>query len=114
MLNKHIGQQPTPVSMLRGEVPAGLEAVVARLLEKDPANRPGTAAEVAELLLPFALQAGPGVIGAPGDPVLALGEQVRREAWKTLAAGARNSPGLPRGSRRQAPTASTSSPSTSG
>ena len=36
VLNKHIGQQPTPVSMLRGEVPAGLEAVVARLLEKDP------------------------------------------------------------------------------
>ena len=72
ILNKHIRQQPTPVSMLRGEVPAGLEAVVARLLEKDPANRPGTAAEVAELLLPFAQQAEPGVIGAPGDPVLAL------------------------------------------
>ena len=41
VLNKHIGQQPTPVSMLRGEVPAGLEAVVARLLEKgaQPAGR---------------------------------------------------------------------------
>ena len=49
--------------------------MVARLLEKDPANRPGTAAEVAELLLPFALQAGPGVIGAPGNPVLALRQQ---------------------------------------
>ena len=84
VLNKHIGQQPTPVSMLRGEVPAGLEAVVARLLEKDPANRPGTAAEVAELLLPFALQAGPGVIGAPGDPVLALGEQVRRDRGRAV------------------------------
>ena len=75
ILNKHIGQQPAPVSRLRGEVPAGLEAVVARLLEKDPANRPGTAAEVAELLLPFARQAEPGVIGAPGNPVLALREQ---------------------------------------
>ena len=42
VLNKHIGQQPTPVSMLRGEVPAGLEAVVARQQEKDTANRPGT------------------------------------------------------------------------
>jgi hypothetical protein len=75
ILNKHIRQQPTPVSMLRGEVPAGLEAVVARLLEKDPANRPGTAAEVTELLLPFAQPAEPGVIGAPGNPVLALGQQ---------------------------------------
>jgi len=75
ILNKHIRQQPTPVGMLRGEVPAGLEAVVARLLEKDPANRPGTAAEVTELLLPFAQQAEPGVIGAPGNPVLALREQ---------------------------------------
>src|SRR5450756_34393 len=75
ILNKHIRQQPTPVSMLRGEVPAGLEAVVTRLLEKDPANRPGTAAEVVELLLPFAQPAEPGVIGAPGNPVLALGEQ---------------------------------------
>ena len=75
ILNKHIRQQPTPVSMLRGEVPTGLEAVVARLLEKDPANRPGTAAEVAELLLPFAQPAEPGVIGASGNPVLALREQ---------------------------------------
>ena len=40
ILNKHIRQQPTPVSMLRGEVPTGLEAVVARLLEKDPSKRP--------------------------------------------------------------------------
>jgi ATP-dependent helicase YprA (DUF1998 family) len=98
VLNKHIGQQPTPVSMLRGEVPAGLEAVVARLLEKDPANRPGTAAEVAELLLPFALQAGPGVIGAPGDPVLALGEQVRRDVEDAGSGGgepARPAAGLP-------------------
>ena len=75
ILNKHISQQPTPVSMLRGEVPAGLEAVVARLLEKDPANRPGTAAEVTELLLPFAQPAEPGMIGAPGNPVLALRQQ---------------------------------------
>src|SRR5450756_1967248 len=92
VLNKHIGQQPTPVSMLRGEVHAGLEAVVARLLEKDPANRPGTAAEVAELLLPFALQAGPGVIGAPGDPVLALGEQVRRDVEDAGSGGGEPAP----------------------
>ena len=102
VLNKHIGQQPTPVSMLRGEVPAGLEAVVARLLEKDPANRPGTAAEVAELLLPFALQAEPGVIGAPGDPVLALARAGggRGRDDRTPAASARRRPGLPRNSRR--------------
>ena len=71
VLNKHVGQQPTPVASLRGEVPAELDALVARLLEKDPANRPGTAAEVAELLLPFALHRARRDRG-PGDPVFAL------------------------------------------
>ena len=34
--------------------------MVARLLEKDPADRPATAAEVVELLLPIAPGARPG------------------------------------------------------
>ena len=40
MLNQHVEQQPTDVRSLRGEVPEQLAAVVARLLEKDPADRP--------------------------------------------------------------------------
>ena len=63
VLTQHIKQAPTPVASLRGEVPAELDAIVALLLEKDPANRPATAAEVVGLLLPFATAPGPGVVG---------------------------------------------------
>jgi serine/threonine protein kinase len=43
-------QAPTPIRSLNPEVPAWLEALVARLLAKDPAQRFGSAAEVADLL----------------------------------------------------------------
>jgi tRNA A-37 threonylcarbamoyl transferase component Bud32 len=68
VLNQHVGQAPAPVAMLRGEVPPALDAVISRLLEKDPANRPASAWEVVEMLLPFALMPGPSVAGVPGDP----------------------------------------------
>ena len=64
ILNRHVEQQPLPVRQLRGDVPEELDAVITRLLEKDPADRPGTAAEVVELLVPTALVPGPGVPGA--------------------------------------------------
>jgi serine/threonine protein kinase/superfamily II DNA/RNA helicase/very-short-patch-repair endonuclease len=87
VLKRHIEQQSLPVSELRGEVSPELDAVISRLLEKDPADRPGTAAEVVELLLPFALKPGPGVPGAPGDPALSLAERAtagdRRDADDT-------------------------------
>jgi len=76
VLKRHIEQQPLQVRGLRGEVPEELDAVISRLLEKNPADRPATAAEVAELLLPIALVPGPGIPGAPGDPALALAERL--------------------------------------
>ena len=95
--------------------PAALEAVVARLLEKDPANRPGTAAEVAELLLPFALAAGTRRdrgTRRPGAGACASRCAVTRKT----PSSERGDPARP---RRGAPggrtgAASTSSPSTSG
>jgi superfamily II DNA/RNA helicase/tRNA A-37 threonylcarbamoyl transferase component Bud32 len=75
VLDQHVKHKPLPVRELRGEVPAELDAVITRLLEKDPANRPGTALEVVELLLPFATTPGPGVPGASGDPTLSLAER---------------------------------------
>jgi cytochrome c peroxidase/serine/threonine protein kinase len=42
-----------PAPFPPGTVPAGLEAVIRRCLEKDPARRPQTIAELAELLAPF-------------------------------------------------------------
>ncbi len=42
----HLTEKPLPVTSLRADVPRGLAAIVMRCLEKDPNNRPATAAEV--------------------------------------------------------------------
>jgi hypothetical protein len=49
----HLKQQPAPLPVLRPDVPAGLWAVVARLLAKDPGQRFQQPAEVAQALAPF-------------------------------------------------------------
>ncbi len=45
---------PTPLESVAPTVPPGLVDVVHRCLEKDPAKRPQSVAELAQLLLPFA------------------------------------------------------------
>jgi serine/threonine protein kinase len=47
-------EQPRPIAQVRPDVPAGLAAVLDRLLAKDPARRYQTPAEVAQALAPFA------------------------------------------------------------
>jgi len=49
------------IRALRPEVPAGLDAVVAKMLARDPADRYHTPTEVAEALVPFALGTMPQV-----------------------------------------------------
>ncbi len=44
VLVKHLQQVPRPLTALRPDTPAPLQALVARLLEKDPAERPTSAA----------------------------------------------------------------------
>jgi regulation of enolase protein 1 (concanavalin A-like superfamily) len=51
---KHSSSMPPPLTALRPEVPPALASVVARMMAKDPVNRPQTPAEVAEALRPFA------------------------------------------------------------
>src|SRR5262245_14488435 len=52
----HQLKAPEPVTHFRPEVPAGLEAVVARMLAKKPEDRYRDASEVAEALAPWAEQ----------------------------------------------------------
>lgn len=47
------GEEPVSLSQLRSDVPAGLDAIVARCLRKDPAGRFQTARELQASLLPF-------------------------------------------------------------
>ena len=98
VLTQHIEQAPTPVATLRGEVPAELDAIVARLLEKDPADRPANAAEVVGLLLPFATAPGPGVAGVRGNPAVRRSRSWRRatRAARTASPARRASGGIGR------------------
>ncbi|MEU6984783.1 protein kinase [Streptomyces sp. NPDC046324] len=64
VLHRHLYEPPLPVRQLRPEVPEALEALVLRLLTKDPQHRPAGAHEVYEALLPM-LPAR----GAPAGPL---------------------------------------------
>jgi hypothetical protein len=55
----HAGVTPPPVRSLRPDVPAGLAAVLDRMLAKDPAARYASPGEVSEALRPFAAPARP-------------------------------------------------------
>jgi eukaryotic-like serine/threonine-protein kinase len=48
-----LSKMPAPVAMTRGDVPAGLQAVIDRCLQKEPAARYADIAELARALAPF-------------------------------------------------------------
>jgi serine/threonine protein kinase len=71
----HLGEPVPPVTAHRQDVPAAVEHFLARMVAKEPANRPSTPAEVAQALEPFArgadlaALAGQGLaLGSPGLP----------------------------------------------
>ncbi|MGY3336784.1 tRNA A-37 threonylcarbamoyl transferase component Bud32 [Streptomyces filamentosus] len=66
VLHRHLYEPPLPLRQVRPEVPAALEALVLRLLAKDPADRPSGAHEVYEALLP--LLPARGTPSGPMDP----------------------------------------------
>ncbi|WP_405663185.1 protein kinase domain-containing protein [Streptomyces sp. RK9] len=67
VLHRHLYEPPLPVRRLRPEVPEALEALVLRLLAKDPQHRPASAQDVYEELAP--LLPGRSVpTGHPLDP----------------------------------------------
>jgi hypothetical protein len=93
----HLEKQPVPLPELRREVPAGLWAVVARLLAKDPARRYQTPAEVAAALAPFckagakpAPTARPAAVPRKAAPPQRPGRTVRDDDRLPGAAEARS------------------------
>ncbi|MBM3465752.1 MAG: serine/threonine-protein kinase PknK, partial [Armatimonadetes bacterium] len=69
MLYRHMTDLPPSPSSLRPDLPAPLNALVLRLLEKNPAQRPRSAAEVAEALA--------GAAAFPTPPVTAQEERLK-------------------------------------
>lgn len=59
VMNKQVDERPEPVRSLRPDVPSELDSLVEELLEKKPEERPGSAQEVYERLLPFAVETDP-------------------------------------------------------
>ncbi|MFD4234017.1 protein kinase [Streptomyces sp. NPDC058542] len=66
VLHRHLYEPPLPVRRTRPEVPVALEALVLRLLAKDPQDRPASAQEVYEDLAP--LLPKHGTPAGPLDP----------------------------------------------
>ncbi|MBX9424798.1 serine/threonine-protein kinase [Streptomyces lateritius] len=94
VLHRHLYEPPVPLRQLRPEVPESLEALVLRLLAKDPRERPSGAHEVYEHLLPL-LPAR----GAPAGPMDPTRPFLRPHApWPdrpTAPAGAVPTPAVP-------------------
>jgi uncharacterized protein (TIGR03067 family) len=74
-ITAHLEEAPRPLGELRPDVPAALERVIGRMMEKDPARRYQTPAEVAAALAPWAEEPRP----AAAPP--------RRRNWLPVAAG---------------------------
>ncbi|MDJ0460455.1 serine/threonine-protein kinase [Streptomyces sp. H27-C3] len=68
VLHRHLYEAPVPVRQLRPEIPQPLEALVLRLLAKDPQHRPASAQVVYESLVPLLPAPAPAVPARPLDP----------------------------------------------
>jgi serine/threonine-protein kinase len=95
LLAAHLSRPAEPVTVHRPEVPPALAALVARCLEKDPARRPATAAEVL-VALDAAGTPGEGVAApATGLARVLAGYGAAAAAVLALAWAARAAIGLP-------------------
>ncbi|MFH8891548.1 MULTISPECIES: serine/threonine-protein kinase [unclassified Streptomyces] len=68
VLHRHLYEPPLPVRGVRPEIPQELEALLMRLLAKDPQDRPGSAQEVYEALAPLLPTRGSRLPAGPLDP----------------------------------------------
>jgi tRNA A-37 threonylcarbamoyl transferase component Bud32 len=91
-MRAHLETAPAPIAQLRPEVPAGLAAVLGRMLAKDPAGRFQSPAEVAEALRPFtagsdlaALLGADAAASAPGGSPCATVPTPAPGLWETAS-----------------------------
>ena len=74
LIRAHILAAPTPIALKRADVPEALGALIARCLEKDPADRPASAQEIIEVLDHLASPQTPGArsTGSTELPTIAV------------------------------------------
>ncbi|MFI5521499.1 protein kinase [Streptomyces platensis] len=92
VLHRHLHEEPVPVRTLRPDVPEALEALVLRLLRKDPQARPADAQEVYQALAPLLPTATTGPHATQPPPALAPLDPTRpfrrpHAPWPTRSAG---------------------------
>ncbi|MES2304959.1 MAG: protein kinase [Gemmatimonadota bacterium] len=89
MLAAHLSETPVSIGSLRGDSPAGLNALVMRLLQKDPADRTQNANEVLRSLDSMSTASAPTLsLSAPGMFPKVLGLYVVATAIVALLAKA--------------------------
>lgn len=70
VMNKQVDESAPSARQIRPDIPSGLAAVLEAMLAKNPDDRPGSAQEAYERLLPFVADLGPlpGVLHPPAVP----------------------------------------------
>jgi eukaryotic-like serine/threonine-protein kinase len=82
LLAAHLTEKPSPIGSRRYDVPAALNALLMQLLEKEPAKRPKTAADVVRALEDPAV-----VSGTFTPPALPSAQRPKRVLWALAGAG---------------------------
>jgi serine/threonine protein kinase/tetratricopeptide (TPR) repeat protein len=82
----HLHRAPLPLSAFVDEVPAGLETLITRLLEKHPRDRLGYADDVAAALDALGVRAGAATDDPPSDAYLYRPRMIGRKAVRTRVA----------------------------
>ncbi|MEV0592960.1 serine/threonine-protein kinase [Nonomuraea cavernae] len=68
VMDQHVNTPPAAVGQLRPDVPRALDELILAMLEKQPEDRPATATEVHDRLMPYLAGTGPlGDMTAPGS-----------------------------------------------
>jgi eukaryotic-like serine/threonine-protein kinase len=78
VISQHLYAPVVPPRAKKPDLPAGLDALIVRLMCKQPADRPASAAEVRAILMQLASgRAAPGAGAAPSEELSLLGRMVR-------------------------------------